>query len=350
MNEVENKNLPWKYFPEKFIRFANQFKYSNDEFERIIGYLILDVGVETLFKVYVLMTNSDTIKYPEREAIAQGTMGKDKIPDSRTTIADFDTANFHKLVETVKRLSDSKIGDEDIKKAEYFHKLRNNIYHQGVKSAPPKKDFEEYLQLAERLLATLLNTDKPTKETLTDEEWDDLMYEIELSSMSYWMKVHMQEEFQDLQSNIAIALEAFGPKYTSRRFEKSLKAIRRSFPDNEDDEVSTRYEYQMQRIASFKELLVNEEDNITFIDKVLNDITYLHLDILLSRNVVDDNDIKNYLEYRKYVERFHDHPDDASRDEREKLLQLQDWARKTEEKLNTLTPKQKPDSQKEEDL
>jgi len=58
MSENKNKDLPWQNYPIKFIKYASKFENTKDDFERLIGYLLLDVGIEALLKAYVLADSS----------------------------------------------------------------------------------------------------------------------------------------------------------------------------------------------------------------------------------------------------------------------------------------------------
>jgi len=320
MNDIENKNLPWQYFPKKFIQFASQFKTTNDEFERLIAYLMLDVGVETLCKVYLLMTNSDTIKYKKREEIANGTISKNIIPDSGITAADFDTANFHILVENVKRLSDSKINDEDIKKAEYFHKLRNNIYHQGVKSAPPKKDFEEYLSLANSLLDTLLGVNNTAQKI-----------NLGIDEMGAFISESFKKEsYKNLETKIAIATEILHPKYAARTLEVKIEELQYLY-----DEENVR-ESQEEIIKGFNAAIGKEFDDFNFINECVHDITYLRLIALGSKIDIDKNEIDKYLEYRRWTQASVKSEDEFTPEYIAKVNDHITWGEKFAKKIDAL--------------
>ena len=131
-------DLPWQNYPKKLIQYASKFENTNDEFERLIGYLLLDVGVETLLKAFVLSDTS--LEYGKREESVKGLVRKDTIPNSGITAVNFEKIKFHKLLETVKMAAQSKITDEQLKNVEHYHAIRNIIYHEGRKTIPPEQD------------------------------------------------------------------------------------------------------------------------------------------------------------------------------------------------------------------
>ena len=311
MSDSNNKNLLWDDTAIKLIEYATKFRHNADEFERLLGYLLLDVGVETLLRSFLIMFDTKTNPY-----------------------------TFHELVKEVKKVAGSKINEIDLEDAERYHNVRNKIYHQGDGSIPNIGKFEGYLKLAERLLTTLV------KDTLTDDEKrEEILRKLSLASTMAIMRA----EFPKFQLNIGVAAEVFSPKYTAKRLEKSLKEIQRLFGDDEDLSVSDRYEYQLKRIAGFKELTGAEIDDIDFVDEVLNDITYLYLIILLNHKAIEDNDLDNYLQYRTFTERFGRDPQGATIEDKEQLEQLLGWAKKLEEKLDVLIKNQTPSDQQGEE-
>src|SRR5688572_20490916 len=109
-------DLPWQNYPKKFIQYASNFENTKDEFERLVGYLLLDVGVETLLKAFVLSDTS--LEYEKRDESVKGLIRKDTIPSSGITTVNFEKIKFHKLLETVKIAAQSKITDEQLKNVE----------------------------------------------------------------------------------------------------------------------------------------------------------------------------------------------------------------------------------------
>jgi hypothetical protein len=323
MSESSNKNLLWHDTAIKLIRYASSFRNTGDEFQRQVGYLLLDVGVETLFRSFLTMPHLKAkLTFGKSDEVAKGTIYKKDFLGEKFTSASFDELSFHKLVEAVRQIAASNVNEDDLEAAEYYHNIRNKLYHLGEGIVPPKAKFDNYIQLAERLLETLLGTNQPTKHTPTDEELEEAIRKFSLDISLAVATIGLQKEFQDFRLNIMAAAENFNPKYTSRRFEKGLKEILLHYPDNEVDSVSDRYENQLERIKGFQKLSGTDIDDIDFIDKVIYDIADLHLVIVQNQTIVDDNDLDNYFKYREFVERFHDGTNNASREDREEIIQL----------------------------
>ena len=75
---------------------------------------MLDVGIETLFKTYLTL--------PDRVTGAQGNFAE------RKKAAE---GNFHDLVAGVEKAASTQIQDCNLSHVQYFHDLRNKLYHQG---------------------------------------------------------------------------------------------------------------------------------------------------------------------------------------------------------------------------
>jgi hypothetical protein len=144
----------------------------------------------------------------------------------------------------------------------------------------------------------------------------------------------------------------FAPKITRKSFEKSLKELRQTYGDSEDDDVSIRYESQLKRIKGFQDITYIEIDDIDFIDEILNDITYLYLVILETRKAIDNNDLKEYIKYRGFVDRFiyNNNIENATKEDKEQLRKFQKWASNIESKLNALINNQKPTNHERSEL
>jgi hypothetical protein len=98
MNKAIDKNPIWHDTATKLIQYGNKFKYTNSEFERQVGFLLLDVGVETLFRSYLTMPDIKAkLAFSKREEAAKGTVIKKDILGEKFTLASFDELSFHKL-------------------------------------------------------------------------------------------------------------------------------------------------------------------------------------------------------------------------------------------------------------
>jgi hypothetical protein len=143
MNKAIDKNPIWHDTATKLIQYANKFKYTNSEFERQVGFLLLDVGVETLFRSYLTMPDIKAkLAFSKREEAAKGTVNKKDILGEKFTLASFDELSFHKLVEAVGKVAEPSIDENTLKEVENYHSIRNKIYHLGEGIIHDKEKFE----------------------------------------------------------------------------------------------------------------------------------------------------------------------------------------------------------------
>ncbi|MBN1453655.1 MAG: hypothetical protein JW963_21750 [Anaerolineales bacterium] len=134
---------PWQVGPTELIEFALERMHKGGDFDRRLAFLILDVGVETLFKTYLTLPEGVTqfqIKRGERLEAAEG--------------------NFHELLRGVQNSSPKKASGFNFAYIEYYHNLRNTLYHQGNQvTAVPLHQVEGYAKLAVDLLREYLDVD-----------------------------------------------------------------------------------------------------------------------------------------------------------------------------------------------
>ena len=134
---------PWQVGPTELIEFALEHMHKGSDFDRRLAFLILDVGVETLFKTYLTLPDSVTqfqIKRSDRSAAAEG--------------------NFHELLRGVQKANPQKALKINFSHIEHYHSLRNTLYHQGNQvTAVPMNQLEGYAKLAVSLLQEYLEVD-----------------------------------------------------------------------------------------------------------------------------------------------------------------------------------------------
>jgi hypothetical protein len=143
---------PWQVGPTELIEFALERLHTGSDVDRRLAFLILDVGVETLFKTYLTLPSS-VVQYQtnrkERDNAVNG--------------------NFHDLLDGVDKSNPEKAAKFNFAHIQHYHKLRNMLYHEGNQvTAVPMHQLEGYATLAVNLLKTYLEVDlskilKPTK-------------------------------------------------------------------------------------------------------------------------------------------------------------------------------------------
>lgn len=321
----ENKDTPWLNYPEKLIQYASKFKDTKDDFERLVGYLLLDVGVESLLKAFVLADTS--LKYPEREASAKGLIEKDKISESKISAVNFEKIKFHELLEKVRLIVKSKVTDDELKNAEHYHGIRNIIYHEGRKTFPSTQDFNDYLVLANSLLHKLFSTDKQVAN-----------HKSVIDNVEYAFLSLLQNSFSYLRHDIEIASVLVYPIYSTKSFQDSLIELGqevdalRNIPYG-----SSIYEFaETEVIKKFNKLTDTKITDINFILEACFDVTYLQLAALLSimhEDVFDE--LKKYVKYYDFSRKPVPDYNEITQEYMADVKSFQDWINTTREKINS---------------
>ncbi len=134
---------PWQVGPTELIEFALERMHQGGDFDRRLAFLILDVGVETLFKTFLILPDSVTgvkTSFSARSSAAQGV--------------------FHVLVQGVRDATPDRAAKFDLTHVQYYHDIRNTLYHQGNTVATVRDDLlRGYAVLAVNLLRELLGVD-----------------------------------------------------------------------------------------------------------------------------------------------------------------------------------------------
>jgi len=134
---------PWQVGPTELIEFALERMHKGTDFDRRLAFLILDLGVETLFKTFLKLPESVMqfhIKRGERLEASEG--------------------NFHELLRGVKNSNPKKADNFNFAYVEHYHDLRNTLYHQGNQvTTVTINQLESYARLAVDLLHEYLDVD-----------------------------------------------------------------------------------------------------------------------------------------------------------------------------------------------
>lgn len=210
---------PWQVGPTELIEFALERMHKAGDFDRRLAFLILDVGVETLFKTYLTLPDNVTQFQTKR--------------GDRYTAVD---GNFHELLRGVQSANLNKASTVNFSYVEYYHNLRNTLYHQGNQvTTIPMNQLEGYSRLAVDLLREYLDVDlsanlKPPEPIKMDEN-DPVVdsVEVEVSFGRY--------RIERLKSH---SIRAFS--ITTNTFETPVKPFLRAVID----ELSLSVEFTMK--------------------------------------------------------------------------------------------------------
>jgi hypothetical protein len=140
---MTNIQHPWQLGPTELIEFALERMHKGTDFDRRLAFLVLDLGVETLFKTFLKLPESVMqfqIKRGERLEASEG--------------------NFHELLRGVQSANAHKAKNFFFAHIEHYHNMRNMLYHQGNQAmAVPMSQLEGYAILAVGLLKEYLDVD-----------------------------------------------------------------------------------------------------------------------------------------------------------------------------------------------
>ena len=133
---------PWQQVPAELIECAIEHLHQEPDVHCRVGFLLLDVGVETLFKVYLRLPPNVTgtsVSFAERNRAVEG--------------------NFPDLLEGISKAAGSHLGDNDLAHVRYYHSVRNTLYHEGAGITVPRNLARDYAELAVKLMKQLLQVD-----------------------------------------------------------------------------------------------------------------------------------------------------------------------------------------------
>ena len=138
---------PWQVGPTELIEFALECMHKGSDFDRRLAYLILDVGVETLFKTYLTLPDGVT-RFQTKRA-------------DRTNASE---GNFHELLSGVQNANSQLASKFNFAYLAYYHNLRNTLYHQGNHvTTIPMNQLAGYAKLAVDMLREYLEVDLSEK-------------------------------------------------------------------------------------------------------------------------------------------------------------------------------------------
>ncbi|MEP7136180.1 MAG: hypothetical protein ABI904_14735 [Chloroflexota bacterium] len=189
-----NTNHPWQSGPSELIKHAIDHLHQEDDFNQRIAFLLLDVGVETLFKTFLQLPEEVTgtkAGFSERIKASEG--------------------NFHELIQGIRKAAGSRLDKIDLTHIQFYHDLRNKLYHQGNGITVPTEKAKGYATLVVECLKILLDVDL----------FPFLLIEEEIKSKQAKHRAQVDEfekvrqelksQFDDLHQVAILALESVEP-------------------------------------------------------------------------------------------------------------------------------------------
>ena len=151
---------PWQRGPSELIKHALEHLGKDSDFDHRMAFLLVDLGVETLFKTFLVLPSNVTgtkTSYHERRKAADG--------------------NFHDVVEGVKEAASLRLEGLDLSYIEFYHSLRNRLYHQGNGITISTENAIGYARCAADFLKALLGIDLTDSLVLNPEVQELLMHQ-----------------------------------------------------------------------------------------------------------------------------------------------------------------------------
>jgi hypothetical protein len=130
-------NSPWSNGPKEILKHGLDLIVKGSESRRRIAMILIDNSVELMLKTFLGL--------PER------------ISGIKLTRKEFEeiSESFPKLLDAIEAHAPEKIRGIDLGEIEWYHRLRNQLYHQGNGLTVESKNVEIYAQLANLLFENL---------------------------------------------------------------------------------------------------------------------------------------------------------------------------------------------------
>ncbi len=309
---------PWQIMPAKIIELALEHAKKVDDFDHQVAFLLLDIGVETALKAYLINKKHDVEKivFPELLKRVKEELSREK-------------PNFVQQLEDVT----------------YLHGIRNKLYHQGDGVKPTTDNLNRYCMLSKRIVEELLEVDLIKKRkgiTLTFGSKSN-SNQIELKDIAETIGLRLKY----FRESCAIITEKIRPNYGSREFAMKLKYIFITWADVPEHDLELRIVNQKNRLEKFNELMGKEIEDQKIIDFFFEDVNHLYvwfalqttsptpqedwqiyIDVLRKQPHLLSNWEKDIISERLTVEQV-----------RHEIEQIISWLKSTQERLDELIDK-----------
>lgn len=132
---------PWIDGPSELLQHGLEHLYEGSEFDLRIAMISIDNSVELMLKTYLGL--------PKRFTGITGLSRREFEEASNS---------FPALLDLIEKYAPNKITDLDLSDIEWFHRLRNQLYHSGNGITVEKSKVETYSLLAQSLFKNLFGT------------------------------------------------------------------------------------------------------------------------------------------------------------------------------------------------
>jgi len=189
---------PWQNGPVELISHGIEHMGRDTEFDLRVGFLLLDVGVETLFKTFLQLPDDVTgtkMNYGER---VKGSTG-----------------NFHELRRAVQSAGAHRLKGVRVEEVEFYHGIRNRLYHQGNGVTVERQNAGSYAGLAIQLLDRLLGVDLGSV-VLTGEEKKE--FEVTVNQK----RSRLRELVRSVETNLELTAERIDDRLVRPSFRRDF--------------------------------------------------------------------------------------------------------------------------------
>jgi hypothetical protein len=139
MNGLGKAQPPWAAGPAELLQHGIILINEESESKRRIAMILIDNAAELIMQTFLTLPkrlNGLDISRKERDEIC---------------------SNFPSLLDGVEKYAEAKIVGLDLGEFEWFHRLRNELYHQGNGLTVEKRNIEVYAELCEKLFEALFS-------------------------------------------------------------------------------------------------------------------------------------------------------------------------------------------------
>ena len=141
----------WASGAIELLDHADKHIFGNSAFDKRIAYISIDCAIETSFRIFIsLPFQKSAIKIPYKEIEEAGT-------------------SFSKIKALAYRYASKQLSGVDESDIEYYHRIRNQLYHNGTGFSVDENSLTAYRQIANIILHNLFFISMPEpneKETL----------------------------------------------------------------------------------------------------------------------------------------------------------------------------------------
>lgn len=130
---------PWSTGPSEILIHASSLLVEDSDSNRRLAMIAIDNSVELIIKTYLgLPKRINGLNIPRKEY-------------------DAFSGSFPKLLDAIEEYAEEKLDGIDIGEIEWYHRLRNQLYHQGNGLTVERTKVDIYLQLASILFEKLFD-------------------------------------------------------------------------------------------------------------------------------------------------------------------------------------------------